>query len=214
MEQLIKLLIFLVIIGSAILIHEWGHFMIGCRLGIKMLEFGFGMPPRILKLGQWRETEISLNWIPLGGFVRPEGMYDAGKPDGLVAAHPLRKAAFLLAGAGSNLLLALLFFAGAYMLGGPAEGKVRVVGVSPDSPAYEAGLQADDVIVGVIGFESGAVAQISATIREHIWQEITLEVERDGEALAITLVPRAEYPEGQGPAGFTSLVAIERYPLP
>ena len=88
MEQFIDLLIFLIIIGSAILIHEWGHFMIGRRLGIKMLEFGFGMPPRLLKLGQWRETEITLNWIPLGGFVRPEGMYDADKTDGLVTAHP------------------------------------------------------------------------------------------------------------------------------
>ncbi|NOR89526.1 MAG: peptidase M50, partial [Anaerolineales bacterium] len=135
MKHLIDLLIFLVIIVSAILIHEWGHFMIGRRLGIKMLEFGFGLPPRILKLGQWRETELTLNWIPLGGFVRPEGMYDADKTDGLVAAHPLRKAAFLLAGAGSNLLLALLFFTGAFMLGGPAADKVRVVNVSPDSPA-------------------------------------------------------------------------------
>jgi regulator of sigma E protease len=214
MKHLIDLLIFLVIIGSAILIHEWGHFMIGRRLGIKMLEFGFGLPPRILKLGQWRETEITLNWIPLGGFVRPEGMYDADKTDGLVAAHPLRKAAFLLAGAGSNLLLALLFFTGAFMLGGPAADKVRVVNVYPGSPAYEAGLLVEDVIVGVVGFESEAVGQVSEIIRANIGRELTMEVERGGELVTITLVPRAEYPEGQGPAGFATLVAIERYPLP
>ncbi len=214
MEQLIDILIFLVIIGSAILVHEWGHFMIGRRLGIKMLEFGFGMPPRILKLGEWRETEITLNWIPLGGFVRPEGMYDAGKPDGLVAAHPLRKAAFLLAGTASNVLLALLLFTGAFMLGGPAEGKVRVVNVSPGSPAYEAGLLVEDVIVGVIGFESEAFGPVSEIIRANIGHELTLEVERDGELSTVTLVPRSEYPEGQGPAGFATLVAVERYPLP
>lgn len=214
MEQLIDLLIFLVIIGSAILIHEWGHFMIGRRLGIKMLEFGFGMPPRILKLGQWRETEITLNWIPLGGFVRPEGMYDASKPDGLVAAHPLHKAAFLLAGAASNVLLALLLFTGAFMLGGPAEDKMRVVDVYPGSPAYEAGLLAEDVIVGVVGFESEAVEQLPETIRAHIGRELMLEVNRGGESVTVTLVPRDEHPKGQGPAGFTILVAIEHYPLP
>jgi len=213
MEQLIDILIFLVIIGSAILVHEWGHFMIGRHLGIKMLEFGFGMPPRILKLGEWRETEITLNWIPLGGFVRPEGMYDAGKPDGLVAAHPLRKAAFLLAGTTSNVLLALLLFTGAFMLGGPAADKVRVVEVSPGSPAYEAGLLAEDVIVGVVGFESEADGQVSEIILANIGRELTLEVERAGELITVTMVPRAEYPEGQGPAGFATLVAIERYPL-
>jgi regulator of sigma E protease len=214
MEQFIDLLIFLIIIGSAILVHEWGHFMIGRRLGIKMLEFGFGLPPRILKLGQWRETEITLNWIPLGGFVRPEGMYDTGKPDGLVAAHPLRKSAFLLAGAASNVLLALLLFAGAFMLGGPAEGKIRVVDVSPGSPAYEAGLLAEDVIVGVVGFEPEAAGQVSEIIRANIGRELTLEVERDGELVTVTLVPRTVYPEGQGPAGFATLVAIERHTLP
>jgi len=214
MEQLISILIFLIILGSAILIHEWGHFMIGRRLGIKMLEFGFGMPPRIVKLGQWRETEITLNWIPLGGFVRPEGMYDAGAADGLVAARPLRKAVFLLAGAGSNVLLALLLFTGAFMLGGPAEGAVRVVEVSPGSPAAEAGLLVGDRIVGVVGMEQGAVDKLPDIIREHIGWELKLEIVRGGESLPVSLVPRAEYPEGQGPAGFTTLVALERYPLP
>jgi regulator of sigma E protease len=214
MEPFINIIIFLVILGSAILIHEWGHFMIGRRLGIKMLEFGFGMPPRLIKLGQWRETEITLNWIPLGGFVRPEGMYDADPSDGLVAAHPLRKAAFLLAGAGSNLLLAFLLFAGAFMLGGPAEGKLRVVEVSPGSPAYDAGLKAEDWIVGVVGFETEAIDRLPEVIEAHAGQDLTLEIQRDDQLSTITFVPRTAYPEGQGPAGFTTLVAIERYSLP
>jgi regulator of sigma E protease len=141
-------------------------------------------------------------------------MYNADKADGLVASHPLRKAAFLFAGAGSNVLLALLLFAGAFMLGGPAEGKVRVVNVSPGSPAYESGLMVGDVIVGVVGFDFDAFGPVSEIILANIGHELTLEVERDGEALAITLVPRADYPEDQGPAGFSTLVAIERYPLP
>ncbi len=213
METIISLIIFLVIIGSAILIHEWGHFMIGRRLGIRMLEFGFGMPPRLLKLGQWRETEITLNWIPLGGFVRPEGMYDAEQADGLVAAHPLRKAVFLVAGAGSNLLLAFLLFAGAFMLGGPAEGKLRVVEVSPGSPAYEAGLQAEDLIVGVMGYEAEAVERLPDLIEARAGQSLTLKIQRNNRMSTITFVPRTSYPEGQGPAGFTTLVAIERYPF-
>jgi len=214
MDAIIGLIIFLVIIGSAILVHEWGHFMIGRRLGIRMLEFGFGMPPRLLKLGEWRGTEITLNWIPLGGFVRPEGMYDADAPDGMVAARPLRKAVFLLAGAGSNVLLALLIFAGAFMLGGPAEGKVRVVEVSLASPASQAGLLAGDLIVGIEGYAPGAVDELPTIIREHIGRVLNLQVDRAGETFTLALEPRAEYPQGQGPAGFATLVAIERYPLP
>jgi regulator of sigma E protease len=214
METFISLIIFLVILGSAILIHEWGHFMIGRRLGIKMLEFGFGMPPRMLKLGQWRETEITLNWIPLGGFVQPEGMYDADKADGLVAAKPLHKAAFLLAGAGSNVLLAFLLFVGAFMLGGPADDARRVVEVAPESPAFEAGLQAEDLIVGLAGYDPQALGELPEIIKQHVGHILKLEILRGDQSLTISLTPRADYPEGQGPAGFTTLVAIERYTLP
>lgn len=64
---------FFVVLFPLILIHELGHFLAAKAAGITILEFGIGFPPRIRKLFTWRDTEFTLNWIPLGGFVRPLG---------------------------------------------------------------------------------------------------------------------------------------------
>jgi len=57
----------------AIIIHELGHFLAARLVGINVLEFGIGFPPRVRRLFTWRETEFTLNLLPLGGFVRPLG---------------------------------------------------------------------------------------------------------------------------------------------
>lgn len=57
----------------AIIIHELGHFFAARAVGINVLEFGIGFPPKIVRLFRWGETDFTLNWIPLGGFVRPLG---------------------------------------------------------------------------------------------------------------------------------------------
>lgn len=64
---------FALVLIPAVLIHELGHFLAAKAVGIAILEFGIGFPPRITKLFRWRETEFTLNWLPLGGFVRPLG---------------------------------------------------------------------------------------------------------------------------------------------
>ena len=64
---------FVAVLASMIILHEIGHFL-ACRLfGVEVEEFGFGLPPRITRLFEFRGTEYTLNWIPLGGFVRPKG---------------------------------------------------------------------------------------------------------------------------------------------
>lgn len=64
---------FFIVLIPLILIHELGHFLAAKAVGITVLEFGIGFPPRIVKLFTWGETEFTLNWIQLGGFVRPLG---------------------------------------------------------------------------------------------------------------------------------------------
>jgi regulator of sigma E protease len=73
MDFLFSLLAFAVILIPAIIIHELGHFFAAKMVGINILEFGIGFPPRIRRLFIWGETEFTLNWLPLGGFVRPLG---------------------------------------------------------------------------------------------------------------------------------------------
>ena len=64
---------FALVLIPAIIIHELGHFFAARLAGINVLEFGIGFPPRVRRLFTWRETEFTLNLIPLGGFVRPLG---------------------------------------------------------------------------------------------------------------------------------------------
>lgn len=80
-DLLSAILAFGIVLIPAVLIHELGHFLAGKSVGITMLEFGIGFPPRIARLFTWRETEFTLNMVPLGGFVRPLG-------EGLVGPSP------------------------------------------------------------------------------------------------------------------------------
>src|SRR5207248_4121437 len=98
---------FLVMLGLLVLVHELGHFVTALRLGIKVEEFGFGYPPRMLTLFTRNGVKYTLNWLPLGGFVRfggeGETLYGVGS---LSSASPWKKIAVLLAGPLMNLVLA------------------------------------------------------------------------------------------------------------
>jgi len=72
-DLLSAILAFGLVLIPAIIVHELGHFIAGKSAGVTILEFGIGFPPRVAKLFTWRETEFTLNVIPLGGFVRPLG---------------------------------------------------------------------------------------------------------------------------------------------
>jgi regulator of sigma E protease len=72
-DFLSAILAFAIVLIPAVIIHEFGHFLAAKAVGITVLEFGIGFPPRAAKLFTWGETEFTLNWLPLGGFVRPLG---------------------------------------------------------------------------------------------------------------------------------------------
>ena len=64
------ILIFIIILSALIIVHEIGHFSVAKKFGIRVDEFGLGLPPRMRKLFSWRGTEFTLNWLPFGGFVK------------------------------------------------------------------------------------------------------------------------------------------------
>lgn len=197
------LLIAIPVVGILILIHEIGHFWAARWMGIKIEEFGIGFPPRAITLGVRNGVRYSLNWLPLGGFVRMAGEDDPMVEGGLASAKPWRRIIVLLAGALMNLLLAILLYTGLVMAGQweIASDQVAIFRVEPDTPAAAAGLQSGDVIAAINGrpVTSFQDMHIETTLnRGHL---ITLEVDRDGTPLSMELTPRREYPEGQGPIG-------------
>ena len=196
---------FFIVLTPIILIHELGHFIAARLSNIRIEEFGLGFPPRALKLAEKNGTLYSLNWIPLGGFVRPAGEDDPSVPDGLAAASKRARLFVLSAGAGANFLMALVVFWVAFMIGTPVMA-ASVGDVNPGSPAQVAGLQEGDVIlevegVEVVGDESQAIAEIMS---QNAGQAVEMVVERNGELVRLEVVPRqpGEYNAAvEGPIG-------------
>src|SRR5215510_16482804 len=107
----LSLLIFIFAFGGMVIIHEFGHFIAARISGIEVDEFGIGLPtPGALTLFTWKGTRFTLNWLPLGGFVRPKGENDPNIEGGLAAASPWKRLIVLFAGPLMNLLTAVLIY--------------------------------------------------------------------------------------------------------
>jgi regulator of sigma E protease len=208
-----NLFIFILVLGSAVLIHELAHLLAAVLGGVKIKEIGLGLPPRLMKLRRFRDTELTLNWIPLGGFVRPLGEFQADEPGGFAASPARTRVSILLAGSFGNLLAGFLILALAFMLGGPKSDMVRILEVFPNSPAEEAGLQAGDLIYLADGAPVGDSSKLRRTILDQVGSPVTLGIQRGEEVLEISLIPLGDRSEDQGAAGFSSIGAIVRYPL-
>ncbi|MDP6793031.1 MAG: site-2 protease family protein, partial [Anaerolineales bacterium] len=144
-EDLRNLLIFALVLGGLIFVHELGHFLVALRLGIKVKEFGLGFPPRLLTIGRWCGTDFTLNAIPFGGFVRPLGEDDPSIEGGLAAATPWRRVAVLVAGSVANVLLAILVLTVGFATRWP--DRVTILEVAAHSPAESVGLRAGDIVL-------------------------------------------------------------------
>jgi len=202
------LLVFALILGGAVAIHEAGHFAAAVLGGVRILEAGLGLPPRLTVLGRVRGTLISLNLIPLGGFVRPAGEFGGSDPRDFAARPRPLRAAVLAAGPAANVAAAFFLLLIAFAIGGPDASLARVVEVSAGSPALAAGLLSGDVVrwrpfPGATGEPS-----LSEMLRARAGRPVSLEIEREGVAKRIVLTPRLVPPAGQGPAGFTTRAVI------
>lgn len=203
------LALFVITFTAIIAVHEFGHYLTARLLGMKVLEFAFGFPPRI---AAWRKGGIdySLNWIPFGGFVRILGQEDfairqqgEGEPGSFTSKPWWAQALVLVAGVTMNFLLALAVLTAAFALGTTAPtGQVRISEVKAGSPADAAGLRVDDIVRKVDDQEVSSSQDLVVYTRGHRGQEITLTVDRNGRPIApVKAIPRKDPPEGEGPLG-------------
>jgi regulator of sigma E protease len=147
-------------------------------------------------------TEYSINWLPIGGFVRMWGEEGATGKGSFNDAPKRWRAATLLAGPGMNLLIALVIFTLTYMLGYP-EMPVNVREIAPGSPAAQIGLRPEDTLVSIGGVAIRRIEQVKQVVDEHAGQALALVVLRNGQQLKLEITPRtvAQTPEGQGKMG-------------
>ena len=191
--------IFIAAIAILIIVHELGHFIAARLVKVEVEEFGLGFPPRMVKLFTWKGTLFSLNWLPIGGFVRPKGENDPNVEGGLAAANPWARIFVLLSGPAMNFLAASMLLTLLFMrIGHPVTDKVIIINVAANSPAANAGLMPDDLVVDINGREIDSTDKLYNTILANLDKEVDLTYLRDGELVTVSLVPRSEPPEGEG----------------
>lgn len=200
-----NLIIFIVMLGVLVFVHEFGHFIVAKRLGIPVLEFGFGFPPRIKTLFKRDGTDYTINAIPLGGFVRLMGEDDPNVPGGFATAKPIIRAPILLAGVTLNVILAFIVFSITAVVAPPyvTAQTTAITAITENSPATLAGLRTGDTVAAINGQDvKDNYPLLSQTLRQNAGHEVALTIIRNGQTLdPISVVPRASPPRGEGPLG-------------
>lgn len=202
------------VIGLLIFFHEFGHFLAARAVGVPVEEFGFGYPPRMLKIGVWKGTEITLNWIPFGGFVRPKGEADDTVEGGMAASPAWKRLVIALAGPVMNFIIGILVLVLVYSaMGTPVSNEALVTQIAPGSPAMQAGIQPGDIIISLDGEDLEDIDVLIQGIYANIGEEITLTIDRDGETQVFTVIPRENPPEGEGAIGVALSNPLEPTPI-
>lgn len=299
---MLTIIVFIVILGILVFVHELGHFVVAKKSGIKVEEFGFGFPPRAIGIqfiegedhkkvseiesievktsdikigkdeiiqetitekihkvdkkfpvGKWRiiwgnkdgddenekqdirearkkdfsgGTIYSLNWLPVGGFVRIKGEDGEGKkdPDSFASKSAWTRIAVLIAGVLMNFVLAWVLLSMTFMLGSYKDvtgqnvsgSKILLEGIEKDSPAEKMGLMMGDFIIGGgDGAIFSSVEEVQKYINENRGKEIKLVVQRGEEEKTLTGTPREQVLENQGALGISGFgeVVMIKYPF-
>jgi regulator of sigma E protease len=141
--------VFIILLGPLMFVHELGHFLAAKRAGIRVEEFGMGFPPRALTLFKRGETTYSLNWLPIGAFVRMTGEEDPTDKRSFAAAPKHWRVITLMAGPGMNFIAAIVILFFAYFLFATrvTEGQYRIDDVRAGSPAEQLGMKTGDIVI-------------------------------------------------------------------
>ncbi|MFA6513925.1 MAG: RIP metalloprotease RseP [Patescibacteria group bacterium] len=228
----VTIIIFILVLSVLVFSHELGHFITARRLGVRADEFGFGFPPRAIgfyknKNNRWRKvigsqtyesleeskneknipgkgvTIYSINWLPIGGFVKIKGENGDGQNDqDSFATKKIWQRMFILsAGVIMNIVLAWGLFAVGYMLGMPqsttelgknariSESRVAIVEVLPGSPAEKAGLKVGDSILTIDGQKVALESDVQAIVGTKGGQELTVVLRGESGERTIKLSP-------------------------
>ena len=208
------LIYFILVLSITIFIHELGHFIFAKRAGIYVYEFCIGMGPRIFKFKRKNdETEYGIRILPIGGFcaMAGEGIEDdedVPKDKKLQSKTWLQRFLTIVAGVMFNFILALVILIVIGFINGNPNNKPIISQVPVESPSYEAGLQAGDVIKTLNGTKINTIDRLLIEYQMEYGKTLELEVLRDGKIEKISIVPVEN--EGTYSYGF-SLDSTVRY---
>jgi len=195
---------FLFVLSLVVFFHELGHFLVARWCGVRVLVFSIGFGPEIVGFNDRYGTRWKISAIPLGGFVKFFGddnaasvpdnarlaSMDAGERAQSFMFQPVAKrAAIVVAGPLANFVLAVVIFAGVFMLYGKQTMSARVDSVQPDSAAAEAGFKPGDVVVAIDGREVENFTEMQRIVGASAGDALAITVDRDGTRLVLKATP-------------------------
>ncbi|GBQ26683.1 zinc metallopeptidase [Gluconacetobacter sacchari DSM 12717] len=228
-ELLRTLLAFALVLGVLVFVHELGHYLAARWRGVHVDVFSIGFGRPLLRWHDRVGTEWRVCPVPLGGYVKPHGFEgpDEATPEQIAAWLPgrtfhdkpvLSRAIVIVAGPVFNFLLAIVLFAGLFMLAGRPEIHNVVGQVMPGSAAEVAGLKPDDVIVRIGDRAVSDVADIQARVAAEPGEHTELTVRRGNLTMTLpvtvgTVTDKAGGRTGQLGVMFTATVSKPMSPL-
>lgn len=226
--MILTILIAFISLMGLVIIHEFGHFILAKKFGVKVEEFGIGYPPRLFgkKFG---ETVYSLNLLPFGAFVKIYGEEGGVEDYRSFSQKPIwQRMLIVLGGVISFWVVAVILLSLVMALGAPTaisdtdsenlkDAKVQIAAVAPGSPADQAEIKAGDTIKELKINDSELVVNKVKDVQEftesHKGQEITLTLQRGKEIFNVSVVSRINPPTGEGGIGVVLVrTAIKSYP--
>jgi len=250
--MLTTLITFIFVLFVLVMIHEAGHFFAARKFGVKVFEFGFGLPPMVFGLrkvdrnagGRWGRYEFvrgnqepahsgktlfSLNWLPVGGFVRMKGENEEiPEPDSFSAQNAWKRVVILSAGVVGNILLAFVLFIPLFAItsetyvpdGVSLDGarvrneQIKITSVIVGSPAERAGVREGDVLVSLNQQTFGGVEDVRSYIAERGSETISVELKRGSEFVQTSATPEWSESHGKPLLGIAMVRSVEMsYPF-
>lgn len=217
MDLIFGIVVGLLAIVFLVVVHELGHAIAALRNGVGVEEFGVGFPPRAWTKKLKNGILLSINWLPLGGYVKLQGEHDAatGKGD-YGSATFWQKTKILLAGVTVNWLVAAVILTIMALVGLPkvmpnqftipndttvVRGPVELVIVDKNTPADKAGLRVGDRVTSLAGEKVNSSVGLSDLTEQHSGKTVEIAYERDGEQRVAEVNLRSENPDEKGYLG-------------
>jgi regulator of sigma E protease len=221
---------FLFVLSLVVFFHELGHFLVARWCGVRILVFSIGFGPELMGFNDRHGTRWKIAAVPLGGYVRFFGDENAAStpdPERLARMdatergqsfffQPVpKRAAIVAAGPVANFILAIVIFAGIFILYGIQTMSARVDDVQPGSPAAAAGFQPGDMVLAINGQKIDSFADMQRIVADSAGQTLQITVDRNGTQQVLTATPTLhEEKDIFGNVERIGLLGIKRSPAP
>ncbi len=211
---------FLLVLSVVVFVHEFGHYWVARRNGVRVEVFSIGFGPELFGWNDRAGTRWKFSLVPLGGYVRMKGDEEvtssradaakAGDPDAFPAKSVWQRMAIVAAGPLANFLFAIVVLSALFSTVGRPYTPAEVGEVLPGSPAAQAGLAPGDRIVAVDGEPVESFEELQLIVQDHPGEPLRFTIERQSRRLEVTVVPELRVVQDQFGTRRIGMIGVSR----